>query len=172
MISYRAVKGAAVGEITHEATSMSEILLVDDDRKIRELLKIWLTGAGHTISEAPDAESGLAMLATKAFAVAMLDKDMPGHDGTWLVEQIQKGYPAVAMLLATGDDQIPPRVSLSRGIQGYLVKPFTRDAVLAAVSDAVAWHAVAAKQMAKTADADPIEAWLDHGPGGPPKIDS
>jgi DNA-binding NtrC family response regulator len=151
---------------------MSEILLVDDDRKIRDLVKVWLTAAGHTISEAPDAESGLAMLATKEFAVAMLDKDMPGHDGTWLVEQIQKGYPAVAMLLATGDDQIPPRVSLSRGIQGYLVKPFTRDVVLNAVSDAIVWHNVAAKQAAKQGGTDPIETWLDSRPGRPPKIDS
>jgi DNA-binding NarL/FixJ family response regulator len=60
----------------------------------------------------------LAVLATTPLAVATIDKDMPGHDGTWLVEQIQQRYPSVAMLLATGDDDIPPRIHLSRGIQG------------------------------------------------------
>jgi len=151
---------------------MSEILLVDDDRKVRDLLKVWLTAAGHTISEAADAESGLAVLATKVVAVAMIDKDMPGHDGTWLVEQIQQRHPAVAMLLATGDDQIPPRVSLSRGVQGYLVKPFKRELVVGAVSDAIAWHTVAAKQQGqKQGGADPVDAWLNSRAGRPPKID-
>jgi len=152
---------------------MSEILLVDDDRKVRDLLKVWLTAVGHTISEAADAESGLAVLATKEIAVAMIDKDMPGHDGTWLVEQIQLSHPAVAMLLATGDDQIPPRVSLSRGVQGYLVKPFKRELVVQAVADAALWHTVAAKQaQAKEGTADPVDTWLQGRAGRPPKSDS
>jgi DNA-binding NtrC family response regulator len=125
---------------------MSEILIVDDQQHTRELLRRWLSAAGFAISEAADAESALEVLAERPIAVVTIDKDMPGHDGTWLVEQIQKAHPAVAMLLATGDDDIPPRVSLSRGIQGYLVKPFKQELVVGAVNDAVVWHNVAAKQ--------------------------
>ena len=149
---------------------VSEILIVDDERPMRQLLSVWLKEAGHSITEAPDAESGLAMLSEKPIAVVMIDKDMPGHDGTWLVEQIQKSHPAVAMLLATGDDQIPPRISLSRGVQGYLVKPFKKELVLQAVSDAAMWHSVADKQAkAKGAGADPVDSWLQGRAGRPPK---
>jgi two-component system response regulator FlrC len=125
---------------------VTDILIVDDERQIRGLLVHWLTAAGFTIHEAADAEAALAVLAATPIAVATIDKDMPGHDGTWLVEQIQQRHPSVAMLLATGDDDIPPRIHLSRGIQGYMVKPFKRELVITAVADAVVWHQVAAKQ--------------------------
>jgi len=149
---------------------VSNILIVDDDRRIRELLRTWLAAEGYTILEAADAVTALGVLATNEIAVATLDKDMPGHDGTWLVEQIQQGHPAVAMLLASGDDQIAPRVSLSRGVLGYLVKPFKREIVVGAVKDALAWHTVAAKQPPKKKDAvDPVDAWLQGRAGRPPK---
>ena len=149
---------------------MSEVLIVDDDRRIRELLSAWLSAEGYTILEAADAVTALGVLATNEVAVATLDKDMPGHDGTWLVEQIQQGHPNVAMLLASGDDQIAPRVSLSRGVLGYLVKPFKREIVVGAVKDALAWHTVAAQQPPKKKDeVDPIDAWLQGRAGRPPK---
>ena len=148
---------------------MSDILIVDDERQTRQLLSVWLKEAGHAIHEAADAESGLAMLSHKEIAVVMIDKDMPGHDGTWLVEQIQKGHPSVAMLLATGDEQIPPRISLSRGVQGYLVKPFKKELVVQAVSDAVQWHTVASKQAKAKGSSDPVDTWLQGRAGRPPQ---
>lgn len=152
---------------------MSEILIVDDERPMRTLLSLWLKEAGHTITEAPDAESALAVLSEKPIAVVTVDKDMPGHDGMWLIEQIQNSHPGVAMLLATGDDQIPPRVSLSRGVQGYLVKPFKKELVVQAVGDAALWHNVAAKQAkAKEGSSDPVDTWLQGRAGRPPKSDS
>ena len=148
---------------------MSNILIVDDERPIREVLSLWLSAAGFTIVEAADAESALTMLAEKPIAVATIDKDMPGHDGTWLVEQIQKQYPTVAMLLASGDDQIAPRVSLSHGIQGYLVKPFKRELVIGAIKSAVQWHQAAATSTKSAPGPDPVDAWLQGRAGRPPK---
>ena len=74
-------------------------------------------------------------------------------------------------LEATGDDQIAPRVSLSRGIQGYLVKPFKRELVVGAVKDAVQWHQVAAKSTKPAAGPDPVDTWLQGRAGRPPKND-
>jgi DNA-binding NtrC family response regulator len=125
---------------------MSDVLVVDDESANRELLSRWLKAAGHNVHEAADAESALLVLADQPIAVATIDKDMPGQGGLWLVEQIQQHHPSVAMLLASGDDQIPPRIHLSRGIQGYLVKPLKRELVVGAVSDAIMWHTVAAKR--------------------------
>lgn len=124
---------------------MSDILIVDDEKNTRDLLARWLSAEGLVTHQAPDAESALTVLASHPIAVATIDKDMPGQPGTWLIEQIQKTYPGVAMLLASGDEQIPPRVTLSRGIQGYLVKPFKRELVVAAVQDAIVWAKVASK---------------------------
>lgn len=148
----------------------ADVLIVDDDEKIRELLTLWFKAAGHTVHEAPDAVAGLAVLKEKPIAVMTIDKDMPEHDGMWLVEQVQNAYPGVAMLLASGDDQIPMRVAMSRGIQGYLVKPFKRSHVLSAVKDAIAWHRVAAKKAAPAKPADPLDAWLKGAAGRKPDL--
>jgi len=75
------------------------------------------------------------------------------------------------MLLATGDATIPPRVSLSTGVVSYLVKPFTRELVMAAVKDAVRWHEAASNaQRPQEIAADSIEAWLHNDRS--PKSDS
>ena len=117
-----------------------EVLVVDDEFTMREILSKWIDAAGFAVSTAPDAESALELLAERDIAVVTVDKDMPGHDGMWLISEIQKRHPSVAMLLATGDDSITPKVSLSRGVLGYLVKPFDPEAVIKDIIVGVRWH--------------------------------
>jgi DNA-binding NtrC family response regulator len=157
------------GELSEIPT---EVLIVDDDAKIRELLTLWFRAAGHNVHEAPDAMTGLSMLSRLSINVMTVDKDMPEHDGVWLVEQVQKAHPSVAMLLASGDDEIPMRVAMSRGIQGYLVKPFKRERVLSAVKAASEWHKDAVKQTAagQMPPAGPIDEWLRTSAGQKPAL--
>ena len=152
---------------------MSEVLIVDDERHIRELLSEWLAAEGFSLSEAADAESALSVIGKRPIAAVLVDKDMPGQDGTWLIEQIRRRHPAVAMLLATGDATIPPQVSLSTGVIGYLVKPFNRAAVVAAVKDALLWHQTAStKGQQRQQGDDSISTWLQGEADRPPKNDS
>lgn len=146
---------------------MSEILIVDDEAPIRELLSRWLKAEGLALREAADADGALGLLAAHEIAVALCDKSMPGRDGLWLVERIREQHPAVAVILATGDDAIPPRVSLQSGVVGYLVKPFKRELVLAAVQDAMAWHRVATRQPRPPAGENPVDTWLKGRAGRP-----
>jgi len=82
---------------------VSEILIVDDERDIRELLSEWLAAEGFSLSEAADAESALSVIGLRPIAAVLVDKDMPGHDGTWLIEQIRRRHPAVRT--RQGDDR-------------------------------------------------------------------
>jgi two-component system response regulator GlrR len=120
------------------------VLIVDDERPMRELLARWLQPEGYEVLQAESAEAAMTLLASRSIAAALCDRSMPGHDGIWLVEQIRAQWPAVAVILATADDAVPPRVSLQAGVVGYLVKPFKQSLVLDAVRDAVAWHRAAA----------------------------
>lgn len=147
---------------------MSDILIVDDQAAVRELLARWLGAEGHVLHQAADAESALDQLAAQSIGVALCDKTMPGRDGLWLVDQIRERHPGVAVILATADDTIPPRVSLQNGIVGYLVKPFRRDLVLAAVQDALAWHRVAARTPRPPAGDHAVDTWLKGRAGRPP----
>lgn len=116
------------------------VLVVDDEYPMREIMTRWIDAAGFTVTSAPDAESALEIIAERDIAVVTIDKDMPGYDGMWLVAEIRKRYPRVAMLLATGDAAIPPRVSLAEGVLGYLVKPFVPEDVIRAIVVASRWH--------------------------------
>lgn len=146
---------------------MSDILIVDDEQPLRDLLARWLGAEGYALHEAADAESALAVLAAQSIGVALCDRALPGRDGTWLVEQIRERHPAVAIILATADDAIPPRISLQRGVLGYLVKPFKRELVLTAVHDALAWHRVAARTAQPPAGEDSVDTWLKGRAGRP-----
>ncbi len=146
---------------------VSSILIVDDEPRIREILVRWLAPAGYDTREAPDAETALELLTASASDVALCDIQMPGHDGLWLVARLRERFPNVAIVLATAVDTVPPVVSLQKGVVEYLVKPFQRERVIAAVRRAVEWHQAAVARGPERAPAgDPIAEWLDGGRSG------
>jgi DNA-binding NtrC family response regulator len=143
---------------------VSSILIVDDDARIREFLVRWLKPAGHDMREAPDAETALDLVVAGPPEVVLCDMQMPGRGGLWLVEQLRTQFPAVAIVLATAIASVPPVVSLQAGVVEYLVKPFDRERVIAAVDRAVAWHrSAAARATAETTNQDPLADWLKSG---------
>ena len=148
---------------------MSEVLIVEDEQPMRELLSRWLAPAGYALREAGTAQEALDMVGRGGIGVVLCDRALPGHDGVWLIDQLRKHHPDVAIVLATADDSLPTRISLRDGVIGYLVKPFKQELVLDAVSDAMAWHRVAAKRPPKPepSGGDPIDTWLRGRAGRP-----
>jgi CheY-like chemotaxis protein len=122
---------------------MASLLIVDDDPRIQELLRRWLKPAGYTLRFAEDANSALAALAEQQPAVIVCDIHMPGPNGLWLADRVRDIAPTTAIVLATGDESVPPFESLRRGVVAYVLKPFQRDQFLAAVSTGVAWSRAA-----------------------------
>jgi DNA-binding NtrC family response regulator len=103
------------------------ILVVDDDEGVRKLLARWVEALGYTVKAAPDAESALEIMRIYPIDVALCDVRMPGRDGIWLVDQMRRLHPAVAVVLATGLMEMDPMVTLRPGVVGYIVKPFNRE---------------------------------------------
>jgi CheY-like chemotaxis protein len=141
---------------------MSSVLLVDDEPRIREFLSRWLAPAGYDVREAPDAETALTLLSASPVDVVLCDVDMPGHGGLWLVERLRERFPFVAIVLATAVDTIPAKVSFQTGVVEYLVKPFERAQVLAAVGRAVGWGEGERVRGRQAATVDPVAEWLDN----------
>ena len=104
------------------------LLVVDDDDRIRELLKAFLERAGFRVTVAPGASAARRLLEALEFDLAVLDVMMPGEDGLSLVAWL-RGLPGragrlpVLMLTARGEpvDRIE---GLRRGADDYLSKPF------------------------------------------------
>ena len=108
-------------------TVTGTILVVDDDEGVRKLLARWVAAMGYTVKVAPDAEAALDVMRGFQIDVALCDVRMPGHDGVWLVDQMRRLHPSVAVVLATGLLEMDPMVTLRPGVVGYIVKPFNRD---------------------------------------------
>jgi CheY-like chemotaxis protein len=140
---------------------MAEVLIVDDEKVVRDVLKRWLRATGHNIQEADSADAALKVLERTPAAVVFSDVQMPGHDGIWLTTEIRKRYPATAVVLATAVSTIAPRFSMQAGVMAYLVKPFEEADVLEALSKALAWHAQATNKPPQAVGLDDLMSWLD-----------
>ena len=141
---------------------MAELLIVDDEKHMRELIRIRLDGLGHTIRTAEDAQAALTALAERPADVVFCDVQMPGEDGIWLTNQIRNRYPYSAVVLATAVGSIAPRVSMQKGVMAYLVKPFSAHALTDALSAALRWCDDARAAGAHPDDAGPaLSDWLD-----------
>ncbi len=145
---------------------MSTVLIVDDDTRIREILARWIDPAGHETREAGDAETALALVDANPPDVVLCDVKMPEHDGLWLVDRLRERHPTVAIVLATALDSVPPAVSLRDGVVEYIVKPFERESVLAAVERASAWR-VAAQAAGQQPRRASVEQWMNGSRSGP-----
>jgi CheY-like chemotaxis protein len=99
------------------------VLVVDDDESVCRLWTKWIGALGHRVEIANDADTALDMMRTHEIDVAVCDINMPGRDGIWLIDQITREYPDVAIVVATGRGEMDPRVTLRRGVEAYLLKP-------------------------------------------------
>ncbi|SIS90095.1 response regulator [Insolitispirillum peregrinum] len=100
------------------------ILVVDDDRRLRDLLRRFLSENGFTVSTAADAAEARAHLAGMCFDALVVDVMMPGESGLELTRSLRDSNgPPVLMLTAHGDPQ--DRIAgLESGADDYLAKPF------------------------------------------------
>ncbi len=100
------------------------ILVVDDDRRLRELLREYLTNNGFVVTTAKDAADARARLAGLAFDLIVLDVMMPGENGLDLTESLH-ATSSVPILLLTAMGEADDRIAgLERGADDYLAKPF------------------------------------------------
>jgi two-component system phosphate regulon response regulator OmpR len=100
------------------------ILVIDDDRRLRELLRKYLVDQNFLVSTAEDAADAEAKLSSLAFDLLIVDVMMPGEDGMSLTKRIRHtiGTPILMLTaMAETDDRI---AGLESGADDYLSKPF------------------------------------------------
>lgn len=102
----------------------AHILVVDDDDRIRELLKRFLMRAGYRVTAVPQAASARKMLQTMAFDLAIFDIMMPGEDGLSLLKAVRDEIDTPVILLTARGDPNDRIEGLRKGADDYLAKPF------------------------------------------------
>src|ERR1700681_312166 len=106
------------------ADDAPHLLVVDDDRRIRDLLSRFLLGEGYRVTTAETAAEARAKLEGLKFDLLILDVMMPGESGFDFARAIRVGS-AVPILMLTARDEKESRImGLELGADDYLAKPF------------------------------------------------
>jgi two-component system, OmpR family, response regulator len=117
------------------------ILLIEDDRRLAELLAKRLRGEGHQCETCANGVDGLALASSGGFDLAIVDVMLPQMDGVTLTSTLRERGEDLPVLMLTARDTVEDRVTgLRAGADDYLVKPFAFAELLARL-DALARRA-------------------------------
>jgi two-component system chemotaxis response regulator CheY len=117
---------------------MSKIVLtVDDSRTMRNMLRLALTDAGHTVIEAEDGVHGVEVLGSSdAVDVIITDINMPRMDGFGFIDHVRRdprNRSIPILVLTTESDTTKKQRARDAGATGWIVKPFDPAKLVAAV---------------------------------------
>ncbi len=106
------------------------ILVVDDEKILRDFLRETLTRAGYVVGTAEDGEAAIAAATEDPYALALLDVKMPGRDGIETLEALRAARPGIAVVMMTAYGTVESAVRAMRlGAVDYLQKPFGAEKV-------------------------------------------
>jgi two-component system KDP operon response regulator KdpE len=112
----------------------AKVLVIDDERAIRKLLRTGLSTQGYEILEAPDGETALELLAQDPDMI-ILDLGLPGVKGLELLKTIRSRSESVPIVvLSSRSDEAGKVEALDLGADDYVTKPFGMDELLARLS--------------------------------------
>jgi YesN/AraC family two-component response regulator len=126
---------------------MLSILLIDDERDVRDSVKKILEKSGYSVFSASNATEGIASAEAQEFDIVITDIIMPGVNGVDLIKQMRKLMPKVRILAISGGGNFRPaeyrpeaitttaylQAALKAGADGILTKPFEKSELLESV---------------------------------------
>ncbi len=109
----------------------ADILIVDDERSIRESLELILNEEGYRTTTVSNGKEALKEASEKTFDIVITDLKMPEMDGMTLLYKCQKICPQTAVIIITAHGSLDSAIeALRQGAYDYILKPFDFDAVL------------------------------------------
>lgn len=109
------------------------VLVVDDEARIRTMLRRYLTDEGFKVSEAEGGPAARAALDSEGFDVVLLDLMMPGEDGLSVARYIRQRASTPIIMLTGKGDVIDRVAGLEAGADDYVTKPFHLREILARI---------------------------------------
>ncbi|MGN0476037.1 MAG: response regulator transcription factor [Ruminococcus sp.] len=104
---------------------MSKILVVDDEFRIREIIKKYAVFEGHEVSEAVDGMSAIEICNRESFDIIIMDVMMPELDGFSACREIRKNCNTPIIMLSARGEEYDKIHGFELGIDDYVVKPFS-----------------------------------------------
>ena len=110
------------------------VLVVEDDKQIRDGIEIYLKSQGYEVSKAADGIEGLEILKEKEVHLAIIDVMMPRMDGIHMVMRLRKEYDFPVIMLSAKSEEVDKIMGLNMGADDYVTKPFQPLELLARVN--------------------------------------
>lgn len=123
------------------------ILIADDEKEIRMVLKLYLENAGYHVLEASDGQMALDRMKKESIDLCLLDIMMPKKDGFQVLKEIRQTYSIPVIILSARDQDSDKILGLDLGADDYIVKPFNPlEAVARVNSNMRRWKKLGAAQ--------------------------
>jgi DNA-binding response OmpR family regulator len=113
---------------------MKRLLIVDDEDKIREVIKEYAEFSGYVAEEAADGMSAIGMVKLNDYDLIIMDVMMPKLDGFSAVKEIQKIKNIPVIMLSARGEEYDKLFGFELGIDDYVVKPFSPKELMARVN--------------------------------------
>ena len=112
----------------------NHILIVEDDKEIREGVEIYLRSQGYEVFRAADGVEGLKVLEQEEIHLAIVDIMMPRMDGIQMTMKLREKYDFPVIMLSAKSEEVDKITGLNLGAEDYVTKPFTPMELMARVN--------------------------------------
>lgn len=113
--------------------SIGKILIIDDDKNICDLLRIYLEKEGYSTIISNNGEEGMVKFHALKPDIILLDVMLPGMDGWQICREIRKNYSTPILMITAKSEVFDKVLGLELGADDYIVKPFDTKEVLARI---------------------------------------
>ncbi len=115
------------------STSKGEILIIEDDEKIADVVRMYLEQEGYRVIHETTGEKGLARLEERPPSMLVLDIALPGIDGIEVCRRLRAKSNLPVLMLTARDSEVDKVLGLEMGADDYLTKPFSPRELVARV---------------------------------------
>ncbi|MFT7183759.1 MAG: two-component system alkaline phosphatase synthesis response regulator PhoP [Oceanicoccus sp.] len=112
---------------------MTTVLIIEDDQKITELLKLYCEQEGYRAITSETGPDGLQLAQEANPDVILLDRMLPGMEGLDILRELRKTHQTPVLILSAKSDEIERVVGLELGADDYISKPFSPKEVMARI---------------------------------------
>lgn len=110
-----------------------KVLIIDDEKLIREVIKTYCINEGYQVMEAENGIEALNILENNHFDVLVLDIMMPKMDGYTFFKEMKKSYQIPTIVVSARSDEYDKLLGFELGIDDYLTKPFSPKELVARI---------------------------------------
>ena len=126
---------------------MNHVLVVEDDKEIREGVEIYLKSQGYEVFQAADGIEDLEVIEKEEIHLAIVDIMMPRMDGIRMTMKLREKYDFPVIMLSAKSEEVDKIMGLNIGADDYVTKPFTPMELLARVNSQLRRYRMFAEKL-------------------------